>query len=76
LKALDDAVGEVLQKTASRLEQDPPDGDGPAPAARLLRLDKQHLDALKALDTKSSRDIVNAYRELIGRVGWLSSELA
>jgi hypothetical protein len=34
------------------------------------------MDRLKAIDTGSSGDLVNAYRELIGRVSWLAGEQA
>jgi hypothetical protein len=78
LKAFDNALATVLQQTACRLEQNPAGAELPTPAVRsqLLTFEKRHMDRLKAIDTGSSGDLVNAYRELIGRVSWLAGEQA
>jgi multidrug resistance protein MdtO len=77
-KAIDNAVAAVLQDATCRLDENPSGDDLPAPTgrSRLLTFEKRHLDRLKAMESTSSAGIMNAYRELIGRVGWLAGEQA
>jgi multidrug resistance protein MdtO len=75
LKAYDNAEAVILQRTADRLEAEPPGENDLTEAAgsRLPEFEHKHLDRLKAVDSGAARGIADAYRDLVGRIDWLRS---